>query len=394
VTVRPWRVGIHAVEDAAQVTGYSTATTKRHVQARAYPRKANGDADHGRAWELEALRRNAVRLVFIADELAQAGQVVDPAHLARQAAAREAEVGHLGVHTATASGHRSRAAWRVTPLPWRCGMTRTPLTTGPSMSHAAPRRQCRRTRYAADPARRDEINTHFIEPTRTNATCAWRGGAEDQGRSSRQGPLRAVAETPGRIEVRRLMKRLTVGAASVVIASTAMVLTGATPSFALATCPGGHICLYHDYTYLGNGEYTAAGTMSDQTSTLTQNSQRLPAAYFGPDTIAINVLGRISNFNNSHYTNGSGLNDTVSLVVNNTNNCLVMWPDADFNSLHGGNQQGIIFGPQTAKAMAGGTLSAYNDVFSSAAVINRSDPHCSWIQNDHYGSVNDGGPHD
>lgn len=59
--------------------------------ARAYPRTATGDADHGRAWELEALRTNAVRLVFIADELAQAGQVVDPAHLARQLAEREAE---------------------------------------------------------------------------------------------------------------------------------------------------------------------------------------------------------------------------------------------------------------------------------------------------------------
>ena len=59
--------------------------------ARAYPRTATGDADHGRAWELEALRTNAVRLVFIADELAQAGQVVDPAHLARQLAERETE---------------------------------------------------------------------------------------------------------------------------------------------------------------------------------------------------------------------------------------------------------------------------------------------------------------
>lgn len=59
--------------------------------ARAYPRKANGEADHGRAWDLEALRTNALTLVFLADELAQAGQVVDPAHLARQLAERQAE---------------------------------------------------------------------------------------------------------------------------------------------------------------------------------------------------------------------------------------------------------------------------------------------------------------
>lgn len=57
--------------------------------ARAYPRTADGKFDHATAWEIEALRTNALAIALAADTLARAGKAVDPArfaHAATQAA--------------------------------------------------------------------------------------------------------------------------------------------------------------------------------------------------------------------------------------------------------------------------------------------------------------------
>ncbi|MFE3557278.1 hypothetical protein ACFXKW_20785 [Streptomyces sp. NPDC059193] len=50
--------------------------------ARAYPRTADGEFDHPTAWEIEALRTNALAIALAADALARAGKAFDPARLA------------------------------------------------------------------------------------------------------------------------------------------------------------------------------------------------------------------------------------------------------------------------------------------------------------------------
>jgi hypothetical protein len=178
--------------------------------------------------------------------------------------------------------------------------------------------------------------------------------------------------------MRRLIKRFAVGGAAVAAASGAMVATGATPSYALATCPSGHICFYHDYSYLGNGNYTAAGTMSDQTNAL-QGHPSVQQVEWTNKKIPASVNGKIGNFKNSHYTNGQGLNDSVSLVVNNSGDCLAVWPDANFESINGIAQTGnfgVEFAPHTSKAMAGATLGLLNDRLSSAVTIPGNTAAC------------------
>jgi hypothetical protein len=196
--------------------------------------------------------------------------------------------------------------------------------------------------------------------------------------------------------VRITIKRLALGAAALTAASSVAFATG-TPSYAsatLATCPNGHICFYKDFNYLGNGQYTPAGTMSDQTATLFKGATTFVGNWHHGEIETIPTYGKISNMQNSHYTNGEGLNDSISLVVNNSNECLAMFPDANFlveNNIYNGNNGTTIteFAPHTSKAMAGNVLGRNNDGYSSAATVPRGDSRCVNVPVGHY--YNDGG---
>jgi len=174
-----------------------------------------------------------------------------------------------------------------------------------------------------------------------------------------------------------MLKRFTTAAVSLVAATVGAVAVGAAPSYALASCPDNHICFYKDFHYLGNGKYSPAGTMSDQTAALTTHPTSVKALYDNVFHSGVFAWGKISDFRNSHYTDGESLEDSVSFVVNNTGWCLDVYTAPDFHTKDSTKHyQGVSFGPDTSRAMAGANLGPNNDDWSSAFVTPRGSTFC------------------
>jgi hypothetical protein len=164
----------------------------------------------------------------------------------------------------------------------------------------------------------------------------------------------------------RLKRKLALAAASMIAVTGGVAAVAESPAYALATCPQFHVCFYEDFKD-NNGNPSPAGTMSDQTEALTRHPQQVRYDdSSGQEDMW--TAGKISNFKNSHYTNGDGLNDSVSFIVNNTGSCLWMWGDSDFQIPNMHAHEGVFFGPHTGKAMVGSALGDENNKFSSAAV--------------------------
>jgi hypothetical protein len=95
---------------------------------------------------------------------------------------------------------------------------------------------------------------------------------------------------------------VTVGAGTSLLATTGSA-HAATDNTAVYTCQIGELCMYKD---------VFAGTVSVQQSLING--------------------GSIRDFRNSHFTDGEGLNDQVSSIINNTNNCYTFYPDINFGA--------------------------------------------------------------
>jgi len=185
------------------------------------------------------------------------------------------------------------------------------------------------------------------------------------------------------VEVRNLTKRLAAAAASLIAATTGAVAVGAAPSYALASCPDKHVCFFKDFRFDGDKSYFPAGTMSDQTNALFKSGGALIPRVETDDAVISNVgvWGKISDFRNSHYTNGDSLQDSASLVVNNSDVCLVLYRDVNFVASDSLSYSVISFGPHTSRAMAGAVLGNDNDKFSSAFTVGTRGDLCSGAWN-------------
>jgi hypothetical protein len=140
---------------------------------------------------------------------------------------------------------------------------------------------------------------------------------------------------------RRRKARLTAAAAGLGLAVAG--LTVAPPAaFANTPCPNGSICFYKD----SNG----GGAISVQAGLLVGNQNW------------------IVNFQNSHYRDGSTLNDSVSSIINASAECLWVFPDAGFKP----QGVGYLIAPHSG-VNAG--LAFPNDSISSALAI-ATNPGC------------------
>ncbi|NMO55157.1 hypothetical protein HH310_28720 [Actinoplanes sp. TBRC 11911] len=182
--------------------------------------------------------------------------------------------------------------------------------------------------------------------------------------------------------MRTLIKRLSVMAASVVAATAAMVASGVNaPASAAgpAPCPINHVCFY-EYFHDNNGNPQRAGSMSDQTSQLMGHPKTITANVdqafeYGTGSVQLDVFGSITDFSkNSHFTNGHLIDDKVSFVDNETDQCLMMWGNPGFQIPDGHLSEAVLFGPHTAKAMVGYNLGRDDNKFSSAAVTKQTAP--------------------
>jgi hypothetical protein len=176
-------------------------------------------------------------------------------------------------------------------------------------------------------------------------------------------------------------------AAAAIAATTGVLATGVTtPTYALASCPSGHVCFYHDFND-NNGHPLPAGTMSDQTASFLGRPTQVEAEWFlgGAGAVegsrTLSVSGFISDFHNRHYPNtpAGTLNDSISYVVNNSDNCLVMYGNGQLDIAENHLNEGVAFGPHTQKAMVGANLGDDNDKFSSGAAfrVDISNPGCA-----------------
>nr|WP_296069729.1 hypothetical protein [uncultured Actinoplanes sp.] len=182
--------------------------------------------------------------------------------------------------------------------------------------------------------------------------------------------------------MRNLTKRLAATAASIVAATAGAVAVGASPSYALATCPDKHVCFFKDFHYNGNNTYSPAGTMSDQTNALFKPGGALISKVETDDGNINNVgvWGKISDFRNSRYTNGDKLQDSVSFVVNNSDVCLVLYRDVNFVASNSLSYSVISFGPHTTRALAGAKLGNDDNEFSSAFTVGVRGDLCSGVR--------------
>ena len=176
-------------------------------------------------------------------------------------------------------------------------------------------------------------------------------------------------------------KRIAAGVVGVIAA----IATGlGTPAQALATCPDNHVCFYQEFRE-ENGLLFPAGTMSDQTAWLINKPRtiRIPISAHGSAVDLIDTDGAISNFENSRYTNGSGLNDSISVVVNNSNRCLFMFGNKDWLRPDGHPREAVQFGPHTARVLVGDNLGDSHDRLSSAFTVPPGHQRCTVGENDY-----------
>jgi hypothetical protein len=159
---------------------------------------------------------------------------------------------------------------------------------------------------------------------------------------------------------------------AVLAAGAALVGAGSTPAWALAVCPTDHVCFYQDFHDNG-GTLSFAGTMSDQNNALIDHPTTVFAAWTDAN---VGADGKISDFRNSHYTNGDGLNDSVSSIANNSNHCLFLLGDINFDIAINHAQEGVEMGPHSALALVGATFGDANDRLSSAYTVVPGSSSC------------------
>jgi hypothetical protein len=144
----------------------------------------------------------------------------------------------------------------------------------------------------------------------------------------------------------------------------------AQPAMAVATCPDQHLCFYHDFIEHAPGDWDYAGTMSDQTTSVIKTDRLIFA-----DNKWIWTKGAISDFNNSHYTNGQVLDESVSAIANNTDNCVYLFDHTNWGP--GQDVPGIQLGAHSGTVLVGGNLGPHNDQLSSAFSVAPNDSHCN-----------------
>ena len=180
-----------------------------------------------------------------------------------------------------------------------------------------------------------------------------------------------------------MTRRLPFAAAALAVvtfAATVGITTVATTTRASAvdascTGPGNMaVCFWDAYTHDDPNParpYQADGSRAVETVPLTQFASHHQIIKLGGyQNEPVEILGKISYLANSHYHNPVGRgtpNDTISFVVNNTPDCLMLFNDRDFQ---GGKPYKVsMIGPRSAYALTGGDLANANNVFSSAALI-------------------------
>ncbi|MFH8220020.1 peptidase inhibitor family I36 protein [Streptomyces sp. NPDC018057] len=143
----------------------------------------------------------------------------------------------------------------------------------------------------------------------------------------------------------KISKKSRAMAVSLAVASASafgVTVAGTAPATAASGCNG--ICFYEGYGY--------SGQKSDQTKTLVNGSHQ------------------IKRFTNSHYQNGADINDSVTSIVNNTDKCLKLYYDFDFqHNVQGKDRdRGLVIGKYTSVVLDGHTDGRFNDRFSSVTV--------------------------
>lgn len=154
---------------------------------------------------------------------------------------------------------------------------------------------------------------------------------------------------------KRLALRATIGAA--VLAAGSLLFTPAAQ--AAANCPYNYICFYQNPDYHGSASIQA----------------RLSPVNSG-------YVGEIDNFQNSHYTDGENLNDSVSSVLNYTDKWSILCQNADFGDPNHWYDDNCIwippqskspdlsdFGPDYYNSYHG---SYFNDMASSVEMLNNA----------------------
>jgi hypothetical protein len=109
---------------------------------------------------------------------------------------------------------------------------------------------------------------------------------------------------------------------------TVLGIAPASAAPAAAACPAGQVCFYKDANF--------QGSLSTQARLVTSPFE-------------------ISNFQNSHFNDGSSLNDAISSVINDTPFEVIVFTDANFGG------QSITFPPDTQLQQV-----VPNDALSSA----------------------------